>query len=417
MNMVSTKITFALVFLFTSSSGLTADDSTTVSKPDDWQQRLEALRSVPYLDVSPAAVSEGDTGLVYCDLEKAYDGYNFYCARRKGTAVLMDMQGKIVHRWSYRPTVDDYAILLENGDLVIVVRNTALLRINWDSEEMWRKRMPVHHDVIQADDSSFYTIVGEREEHRNMSVWFDAIAHLSEDGEVIRRWSTYDHLSEIKRLLDMRSFMDTILDQVFASNQGEGYWREARKEIGRRFDDYDYFHLNTISLLPDNPLERRDARFAQGNILVCFRNVNQIAILSRDTFRVLWAWGDGELQWPHHPTMLENGNILIFDNGIERRYSRIVEIDPVSSEVVWQYTADPAGDFYSSFRGSAQRLPNGNTLICESDNGRVFEVTGNGEVVWTWLNPDIREKRRTSLYRFTRLPRTMVERLLDKDGE
>jgi hypothetical protein len=136
--------------------------------------------------------------------------------------------------------------------------------------------------------------------------------------------------------------------------------------------------------------------------------------LEKDTYRVLWAWGEGELQHPHHPTMLENGHMLIFDNGVKRKYSRVVELDPASATIVWEYKAEPAEDFYSFSRGSAQRLPNSNTLICESDKGHAFEVTEEGEVVWAWLNPAIRGKHRETIYRMTRLPSTYVEGLLGR---
>ena len=102
--------------------------------------------------------------------------------------------------------------------------------------------------------------------------------------------------------------------------------------------------------------------------MVCFRNVNQISVLEKDTYRILWSWGEDQLEWPHHSTMLENGHILIFDNGVRRQYSRVLELDPVVKAIVWEYVAEPREDFYSYTRGSAQRLPNGNTLISESDS-------------------------------------------------
>jgi hypothetical protein len=368
---------------------------------------------VPYVDVSRTTVEASDTGVVVHDPERAFDGYNFYCERRKGSAFVMDMEGRVVHRWTYRPTVDDYAIMLPNGDLAVVVKHTAIVRIDWESEEIWRKRVRAHHDIVQASDGSFYTIVEENKDHRGLNILFDGILHLTEDGDEIGRWSSYDHLDELKEALDTRSFLDTVLDRVISQKQvTEENRAMVQKELARRFGSFDYFHMNTISLLPENPMGYEDDRFAKGHLLVCFRNVNQIAILSNDTYRILWVWGEGQLQWPHHPTMLDNGHILIFDNGVQRGYSRVIQIDPVTEEVVWEYRAEPAGDFFSSFRGSAQRLPNGNTLICESDEGRVFEVTPDGEIVWTWLNPDIRRQHRRSLYRWMRWPKAGVDRLL-----
>jgi outer membrane protein assembly factor BamB len=175
---------------------------------------------------------------------------------------------------------------------------------------------------------------------------------------------------------------------------------------------YDQFHLNTISIIPETPIGKIDQRFAAGNMLVCFRNVNQIAVLAGDTGDVLWVWGEGELEWPHHPTVVPSGNILIFDNGTRRKYSRVIELNPLTEEIEWQYVGDPPGSFFTPEKGSCQRLPNGNTLICEGDMGRCFEVTASGEIVWEWYNPAFMGRHRVQIYRMTRLAPDLVEPLL-----
>lgn len=69
----------------------------------------------------------------------------------------------------------------------------------------------------------------------------------------------------------------------------------------------------------------------------------------------------------------------------------MLEIDPVKGEIVWQYTAEqsqqPGWWFFSSFISSARCLPNGNTLIDEGMNGRVFQVTPAGAIVWEYVSP------------------------------
>ena len=106
---------------------------------------------------------------------------------------------------------------------------------------------------------------------------------------------------------------------------------------------------------------------------------------------MVWAWGPTNLHRQHHPTLLANGNILVFDNGRQR--SQVVEIDPATLEVAWRYAPG----------GSAQRLPNGNTLITESDRGYVFEVTREGETVWRFANPDVQtDNQRIAIGRMTR---------------
>jgi len=90
--------------------------------------------------------------------------------------------------------------------------------------------------------------------------------------------------------------------------------------------------------------------------------------------------------------MLDNGNILVFDNGMHPNgfpfgYSRILQVNPKTNEITWAYTGGCVTcEFYSSTLGSCQRLPNGNTLICEGTTGRIFEVTASLEMVWEFAN-------------------------------
>ncbi len=159
----------------------------------------------------------------------------------------------------------------------------------------------------------------------------------------------------------------------------------------------DILHTNHIELF-DGRLADRSPIFERGNVLLSLRNLNAILILDKSMREILWLWGPGNLTFQHHPQLLDNGNLLIFDNGIER--SRILEIDPLNLDIVWSYEAD---DFFSEARGSAQRLPNGNTLITESDSGWVFEVDREGRIVWSFANPDVDESgNRGAIYRMTR---------------
>lgn len=115
------------------------------------------------------------------------------------------------------------------------------------------------------------------------------------------------------------------------------------------------------------------------------------------------------------PRMLANGNIVIFDNGrsIKREYSRVIELNPATREIVWEYKGNPLQSFYTESLGSAQRLPNGNTLICEGENGHVFEVTEEGEKVWEWFNPNLDDKgKRGTAYRMIRYPGEKIEKIM-----
>jgi hypothetical protein len=89
------------------------------------------------------------------------------------------------------------------------------------------------------------------------------------------------------------------------------------------------------------------------------------------------------------------------------------EIEPTTGDIVWQY--ENGADFFSPFRSGNQRLPNGNTLICECDAGHLFEVTPAKEVVWDFWSPFVNQgphhlgKR---IHRATRYPPEAVEPLL-----
>jgi hypothetical protein len=114
------------------------------------------------------------------------------------------------------------------------------------------------------------------------------------------------------------------------------------------------------------------------------------------------------------------GNILLFDNGgyagyeilgfpirYLRFYSRVIEFNPVTYDIVWQYEKKfPISQrFYSDRISGAQRLPNGNTLICEGNKGRIFEVTSLNEIVWEYIYPGATgEYKNNSVYRAYRVP-------------
>jgi len=409
-------------------------------RPDDWQRRLEMLRSVPYLGYAQIADEDTLRGVVWHDPDQAWEGYNFYSTWATGEAFLVDMDGVVAHRWSYWPerrVNADYAFMLAGGDVLIIHEYAQLKRIDWNSEVLWQKEMRAHHEAVPAPDGTLWVIVRTLQSYRGFRVWFDDLVHLSRQGEALSRWSTYDRLEELRRTLDTRSFLDTCLDSLSGGLSGglsdrhregppDGYsdglpaagpgrseaFSRIRGPAGGRPRELDYFHLNAVSLLPDTPLGVDDDRFRAGNLLVCLRNVNQIAVLDQKTGDVRWSWGEGRLEWPHHPTMLAGGHILLFDNGVRRGYSRVVEMDPRSGEIVWQYRADPPSAFYSYGRGSAQRLPNGNTLVCESDQGRVFEITPGGERVWEWRNPLMKGDRHGTVYRMIRWPAGVAEPLL-----
>ena len=136
----------------------------------------------------------------------------------------------------------------------------------------------------------------------------------------------------------------------------------------------DIFHTNTIELF-NGKLAETSPLFRKGNVMVSMLYLNSIFIIDIEDEKMVWALGSGMWKWQHQPTLLGNGNILIFDNHLTGNSSQIIEFEPFSQEIVWYYRGNDKEKFFSKTCGSNQRLPNGNTLITETDFGRVFEVT------------------------------------------
>jgi outer membrane protein assembly factor BamB len=148
----------------------------------------------------------------------------------------------------------------------------------------------------------------------------------------------------------------------------------------------DLLHTNTIEIL-DGRLAAQCPAFRAGNLLISVLELDTVAVLDPDRGEIVWAL-TGPWRKQHQPTVVGRGSLLVFDNlGAGPDRSRVLEIDPFTQEVLWRYGGDRATDFFSKTLGTAQRLPNGNTLITESENGRAFEVTPDGSVVWELVSP------------------------------
>jgi len=411
---------------------------------------LEQLKSLPYVSWSKNNAKARVRGVTKYDLQKALPGYNLYTDNTRH-AYLMDMAGNIVYRWQFPSSLQGRwtcAKLLDDGSIVTICTGKGVARIDRNSNVIWVRNMSAHHDVAILPDGGYLVPVAEPEVgYRSRIVKFDAVVRLSGDGEILEKWSTRDELPALKKLhdplpLDLKVYrLSTALGGLYLFvKKNYAFTNAFRRKILARFgsphqrhhdtaikkepvfsermvtkiretvektlgldETYDYYHLNTIEVLSKTALGMRDARFQQGNHLICLRNANLIIILDKDTKKVVWHWGPHILDWPHMPTLLENGNILVYDNGEHRLYSRIVELNPVTESTEWEYRAIPPQTFYSQIMGSNQRLPNGNTLICESQNGRAFEVTQDNEIVWEFYNPEIKKGKRRSIYRMMRI--------------
>ena len=367
-----------------------AKNSTNDSTVED----LDRLKALPYVHWTKKQADSQMKGVTKYDPDRASPGYNLF-TNDMTQIYLMDLEGRIVHTWNVPGNKKqcEYARMLENGDLLVICLLQSLVKLDWDSNLLWDRKLHIHHDIDVLQDRTILALVQERPvRYNSYNVLFDSIIRLSPQGKIQDRWSTFMQHEKLKRF-----HPPSALD---------------RPPDSKRPGNFDYYHLNTIQSLPDTPLGKRDKRFQRGNLLICLRNVNLIAILDRDSKEVVWAWGSEILDFPHMPTMLSSGNILIFDNGMRRKYSRVLEINPATKRIVWEYKANPLKKFFSALQGSSQRLPNGNTLISESSQGHVFEVNRVGELEWEFWNPVMKEGKRKTIYRFMRVPEEHVRSLI-----
>jgi len=167
----------------------------------------------------------------------------------------------------------------------------------------------------------------------------------------------------------------------------KAFKRSSYSDILHRMAPYgDLFHTNTLEIF-DGTHAGKSVLFRKGNALISSRIMDNISIVDLEKEVVVWSML-GNWKSQHQPTLLANGNILLFDNFHKQNASKIIEFNPLSGKPIWVYTGEPLSSFFSATCGSNQRLPNGNTLITESDNGRAFEVTSDGRIVWEFHNPN-----------------------------
>jgi len=232
--------------------------------------------------------------------------------------------------------------------------------------------------------------------HAEHDVRDNGIALLTPAGEVVESSSLYDVLAA-----DTRAYRIAAVQPY----EKRGKWM------------VDLFHANSLEWMDDAALEARDPIYSRRNVVVTLRHQDAVVIIDWEAKRVVWSWGQDELDGPHDATVLDDGHLLVFDNGLARGWSRVLELDPLARAIVWEYRAARAEDFHSPSRGSSQRLPNGNTLIAESDRGRIFEITRAGDLVWRFLNPlTDDEGRAATIVRARRYEPAFVRAMQDARG-
>jgi len=371
-------------------------------------------------------------------------------------AILINMEGKVIRRWFH--IFPFPAKILPNGNIIFANEetepsthatedSTELIQLDWNENIVWSfknwddGRARQHHDFQREGNPVGYYAPGQPFmengntlilSHKNITnsnisdftLIDDVIYEVDWEGNLTGfKWLASDHFDEL------------------------GFDEETKKSIkeypGCKCEIFimlrgDYLHINSISYLGQNHWYDEDPEkywyFNPDNIILDSRHANFIIIISKVNGSIVWRVGprfpenykEGYLDsiiGPHNAHMIPKGlpgegNILVFDNGGEagydkngcpskfRNYSRVIEFDPVTNEIIWEYKNSfgdqmnwfikilffliPGGKmhhFFSAYVSNAQRLPNGNTLITEGMTGRIFEVTPDSVIVWDYNLP------------------------------
>jgi hypothetical protein len=380
------------------SSGPQPGATTTQAVTSVDPETKEQLDALGYSSFSEPGASKARSGVTRYDKAQTFDGYNLF-TDYSDAAYLVDMHGRVVHTWHF-PAGEggsrEFARMLPDGSLLS--HGPYLSKQSWNSTELWRHRPEVgdafSHDLEILEDGSMLLLSTKGLTYNDRPVNMDFIEHVGPDLALRESWSSLAAIDELHRYHPA-----TIFDVK-----------------GPELGTTDYYHANTLRVLPATPLGLKDPRFRKGNWMICLREVSLVAIIDKDTKHVVWGWGPGVLDHPHSPVMMPDGQIVVFDNGMNRGYSRLVKMNPATGDITWTYEGSPRGEFFTAERGFCQPLPNGNLLVTLSGKGRVIELNADAHIVWEFYDPDVQLGERRAIYRMVRYPAALVDRLLKRES-
>lgn len=387
------------------------------------------------------------TGVTLYDPARAWNGYVLFSAPDQHT-YLIDMDGDVVHRWKHpgfpalaltpaqaggahghvllqldKVPKPDKLASIGNG-----MSNRTIGEVDWNDRVVWQwgdQASPgggahQNHDIRRLPDGDTLFLSSQARHVKGFApkrIVDGVVYEVNPQGRIVWQWDAARHL------------------QAFGFTPHELH-------LVKRWKDPGFLHLNTVTPLgPNHWYASGDKRFAPDNILINSRNANVAIIIDKRTGKTVWRLGPDYPGVGHHgahdvPRPVDQmvgehdvhmipeglpgaGNLLVFDNQGSAGFppartgvfsaSRVLEINPETRQIVWEYKAGMSGQvswaFYSAFIGSARRLPNGNTLIDEGQDGRIFQVTPKGRIVWEYVNPYFSRNHRTNaVYRAQPVP-------------
>ena len=355
------------------------------------------LQALPYLQAYRRA--EDRPLISHYDPTAVAPGLNLYVSGHAAEALLIDMQGRIVHRWRYPlgrawPELAEkpgfaridywrHVHLFDDGRLLAIFDDVGLVALDARSHLLWTYRGRTHHDLYVDAEGNVHVL--ERitrplpRMHPTRPVIEDFVTTLDSRGQLLRRDSVLEAVE--------RSPFAGLLDRL----------QRRSKDI---------FHTNALEPL-DGRYAGRNPAFRRGNVLISLRELHAVAVLDPKRNSLVWALTDGWRR-QHSPSLVGSGNLLLFDNeGAGLGISRVLEVGTASGRTLWQYGGASTEALSSKTLGYVQRLANGNTLITDSHRGRAVEVTPQGRVVWDFYNPHRvgeRDELVATLFEMERVP-------------
>ena len=428
---------------------------------------LAAVALTALLAPRPSAQTVYPTGTTIYDPARTWNGFTVLSPLGTQAVLVIDMNGTVVKRWDgFNNSAGGPARVFPGGIVVSASgarpphqESLELVRKDFAGTILWKfsdneatttsegatiRAARQHHDwqleSFPAGDYSpestpvfdgVNTLVlthADRKQPKVADVMLedDRLIELSPSGRVAWEWVASDHIDELGFASDARQAI-----------KGAGAFNSAR-------GSFDWLHVNSATYVgPNRWFDQGDRRFAPNNVIISSREASLLAIVGRDG-SIVWRLGPDFSQTPelrkirqiigqHHAHLIPKGlpgagNLLVFDNGgasgygfanptapdgvgaFSRATSRVLEINPVTLELVWSYT-NPR--FFSTNISSAQRLANGNTLIDAGNPGRMFEVTKEGAIVWEYIYPYFGgPANANSVYRAYRIPYGWIPQLL-----
>jgi len=352
--------------------------------------------TIPVLSSEAAVIAKQKEGISIDRAEKTADGFTLYTLTDGSRATLIDMRGTVVHCWElpFRqawprpshiedPLPDEHIYwfrchLYPNGDLLAVYQSDGdtpygygLVKLNKESKLLWAYANHVHHDVDVGEDGTIYTLTQRIVTKPPAGLEFldppyltDSLVVLSPDGQ------------ELQNIPIAEAFVNSSYALTLTARKNDPVWSERETDI---------LHVNGVRVL-NRTFASRFPLFKPGQVLLSVLSLDTLAVLDRDTRRVIWA-ARGIWKKQHDAEFLDNGHLLLYDNAGSSEQTRVLEYDPLTQAIPWAYVNENSTRFRALTRGMKQRLFNGNTLIVDPDNRRIFEVTKGKELVWEIFCP------------------------------